>query len=279
MAFSFDEAEYADDGESVGANAVDEAMASFDEATDEEDDALEEDVESRLEAAVYYKTLLRGELFAGASTAAGRIVTKRVRDFVRTELRKLLGLERTEEPQQAAQVFTPDEVQALKVVAGRVLSKTSVSEGPQLRTVEVAPAAPKAPQLQPRVVGAATPEKPKAPKPKAPAFVVPPKSGKKPAPKKQGKRLLEEARTENDETIQVTQGPNGRITREYINADGKTVLQQDLTPQVRPAGAIPMPSPDHMAFITEQQATQTVAAQTASLGVLGASLVQTVLKT
>jgi len=272
MPYSFDESEYED---STASAFVGETFADDNEEGYLDEDRLEEDVESRLEAAVYLKTLLKGELFLGDRTAAARIVTKKVRDFVRTELRQLLGLEAPK--QEASDVFTLEEVRALKAVAGKVLHK---APEPQLQTRQVAeaPAEPAGPVLRARSVAA--PTRPAAPVAKPVAKqrpqareVQPPKRGR-PA-----RKVVEEKETEDGHRIVSSKSSDGSLIREYFDKEGNKLSERNITPQVRPPGAIPMPSQQHMTLITEQQASATVHAQTQSLGALGGQLVQKVLQT
>lgn len=277
MAYSFSESEFegVDDEDSLDAHASN-VVESLEEDDDLDDDQLESDVESRLEAAVYLKTLLSGDLFVGDRSAAARIVTKRVRDFVRGELRQLLGLETQSRTSVEAQ-FSTEEVAALKAIAGRVLHRPPVASEPQLRKPELV-LTPSAPVLRPRQVSQQAPAAP--PRKAEPAPTKTQKQRPKPATKakSQRPRVLDQKETTDGHQITSSRDASGRVKREYFDANGKKLSERDMTPQVRPQTAIPMPSAEHLGFLTEQQSAATVNAQTQNLGVLGTQLVSSLLK-
>lgn len=254
MSYNFDD--HSEDEQNENVTAVLDAL----DDDEIDDDQLEEDVETRLEAAVYLKSLLKGDLFMGDNSAAARIVTRLVRDFVRTKIKHLLGMEQEKIAEAAAPFpFSPEEVAALKMIVTKVIHRPQMSSEPQLRTVErtTLPTAPtvvsrqvsEPPLRQPK------PEAPKAPKAKPKA--TPPAPAAKKQPRKA--KVLEEATTEKGERIVKTQKENGRIVREYFDASGTKTGEQDLTPQVRPPGVSSGPQGEaayHLAFAQATAATQ-----------------------
>lgn len=215
---------------------------------DEEDEELEdlgEDVERRLEVAGLYKTLLQGGLFQ-ESTPSAKMVEKRIRSFVKAELKALIGLG---EPMRLAQApdFSPDEIEALRAIAAKVLGKGPLP--PALRPRPIPAPVQVAPKTAPKPAPKPTSKKPQ-PKPTA-------KMTDK-TPKKTQDKVLAQAQTENGEVVrEVRKG--GRLIRQYYDSKGTLVKENDITPQVKPKGGHPFPStPQALAAVMEQQAIASV---------------------
>lgn len=78
-----------------------------------DDQPLMEDVEQRLEIAMYYRTLLAGSFFDSVSVA-GEIVEKELKEFVRTRLRNLMGISTITSTGEISSPFNSDEIETLK---------------------------------------------------------------------------------------------------------------------------------------------------------------------
>ena len=202
------------------------------ETTDEQ--AMAE-VEFRLELAQYYRLVLSMDSFFNDSTGpAASVVDKEIRDFVRTRMSKLVGVEGND----TDGMFTPAEITALKslaspavfgaltAIAAKVTKKPSLAES----TPE-----PVAPTLKKAVV----PAKPSLRKVSAKS-VVP----TTPVPTVQ----------HTPQPVVTTEKVGGvkRISKTVMapmvdQSTGKTVEKEvsvDLTPQARPTGKIqPIPFP------------------------------------
>lgn len=231
MSFNLEEFESVPD--SPTDQRVDSLLENLDSGDSQvEDEKLDEDVELRLEVASLYRLLLRGDLFADTSNSqAAAMVERHVRAFVKSQLKILLGIGSAQAAAPVAEVksqFSDDEVTALKAVAAKITGKPAIltqpaKAQPSLKKTEV----PKEARVEPRKLA---PVDNRAAKPQ-------PKAGKPEAPKKKP----------------------GRVIKEYVNDRGEVVERMDATPQVQVPGMIPMPSPQHMAAIQEQQAIASVA--------------------
>lgn len=270
MAFSWEESEYADVDDEVSGNETDARADAVVSAIDNDDlDDLDdqlEDVEKRLEVASLYRLLLKDRLFDLESPAA-RQVENRIRRFVKTELKVLLGLQA---PANAVKLpFTEDQLSALIHLADKVLGRSSAEAAPSstnnaVRRVESAPPAQAVRQVrQPAPVVRQQPVAPKRPAPTpAPRQASPAPAA--PGPKRRNKApvvVKEQQISADSRDTAVTQiETNGRTTREYKDAEGRSMGKRDMTPQVRPSTALAMPTPDQMHSITSQQAMQSVMA-------------------
>jgi hypothetical protein len=88
------------------------------------------DVELRLEEANCYKALLRNPLFDSSAGAIARRVERKIREYIRTELKILLGLETAKVMAPKPSDFSEDEIKALKMLSSRILNKPIVQEKP-----------------------------------------------------------------------------------------------------------------------------------------------------
>jgi hypothetical protein len=139
-------------------------------------DELDE-VERRLEKAHFYRMLLKHQLISSDSNEAIEVENE-IQDFVRERLSVLLGIK--PEPIHAnievQAMFNPDEVEALRAVAAKVLNRPTI--------VQAQAAAPKpAPTIKPlENKPAPAPVRPAQPVAEAPRPVAPP-----PEPVKRGR--------------------------------------------------------------------------------------------
>lgn len=223
-------------------------VASIDQEVDlDELDEQLEDVELRLEVATLYRALLKDRLFT-EQTEASRAVEARVRSFVKGELKTLLGLQAPKKEQP--QLFSPEEIEALKAIAGKVLSKPSqpapavaVRPEPTVKTVVSAPK----PTLRPKEV-----KKPIKTKAEA-AVAAKPEAKKAPA----GPKVVKETTTKTGEKLVVTQ-KNGRLIQEKFSAEGEKLDERDVTPQIASPMTLPTPTGHALTLLTEQYAAKSV---------------------
>jgi hypothetical protein len=263
MTFFSDE-EFGEEHAEAANAALDELTAPpapqvDEDAEDAEIEDLGEDVERRLEVASLFKTLLQGRLF-DESTNAAKFVEKRVKAFVKSELKALIGMGQPMRPTVEAD-FSAEEVGALKAVAAKVLNKGAVP---------AAPAAPVAPQLRSRPIPStptvaprpATPTS-KAPPPKPAAKPAPAKPAAKPTqapPSSKKTAVVSEYVTEEGERVRDLRRA-GRLIKQYFNKEGKLIKEKDVTPQARPRNGIPPPTPQALQAISHQQAVASVSAR------------------
>lgn len=261
-------ADRVDEPKAVSAQRYQEEEPEEDE--EEIDKKLMQDVDSRLEIAGLYRQFLSGSLFDENSVAAN-VVQRRIRSFVKSELEELVGLgsKRPDSKRGSTplDVFSENEVKALKALAAKVLKidgKPS-PEGPQLRKIQTQPA-PEPPKLvKASVTPPAAAVKPAPPqeKPKAPA--------KKPSSfqarrQAQPDELIEEAEDPETGARYKIERKNGRIIKKFFDKNGRPMLRagdrkpivQDLTPQVRPTSAIPMPGQRGIEAAMENMANASV---------------------
>lgn len=134
-----DEKEYYNPfGETPAFTPVQEEQDSADSVIDELDEADQEaeemadlsDVELRLEEANCFKALLNNPLFGEPCSPIAKKVENRVRSFIRTELKSLLGLEAPEVKTSYKSPFSQSEETALKMLAARVLAKEEQASAP-----------------------------------------------------------------------------------------------------------------------------------------------------
>ena len=257
-------------------DAVDEVLSSVedssetDEAREDAEDVALSEVEARIEVVSLYKLLLTGSFFEVDSSAA-RIVTKRLRKFVREEVETLLGMRSTTEAPGARLPFTPHQIEVLGRIADKVLQKDGIvpppapvllsrseSVTPQQALVSKAepPSLAKRPAAAPTAKPRAAAAPAAAPK-RAPATPKRVRQPSAPTIKEVTTKDIPEAQKifRKDSTA-----ANGRLIQEYVDAQGKSLGEKDATPQVRPPDAIPMPPPSAMFAITQTQAMQSLAA-------------------
>jgi hypothetical protein len=273
MSFSFDENEFGEVQERQ--DAADAALQSLEQPQDEqfEEDPELSDVDLRLATADYYRAILRHDFFDinEESPKAAGIVDREIRVFIRERLEVLLGLRDPRVPEVVSQ-FEPDEVQALKILASKVLKKPAlVADEPVVRKMP-APA-PSKPQTQ---VSRAKPQARKVPAP-APAPSTKPKTTPKPAataePKpatiaksapvaakptpKQDAEVQTFISAETRQQVTLVEGEvieeKGRkyvVTRNELG----TLYKRDITGQVIPPNRLPPMSAQQMSVVSAQMA-------------------------
>jgi outer membrane biosynthesis protein TonB len=292
--FSFDDGEFAD---GPGADdAADEALASIEESPAAEEVESSEDpelmdVDLRLETADYYRAILKHEFFETESQAA-QIVDREIRTFIRERLEVLLGLRAPRQSEQVIELpFEEDEIQALKLLASKVLKKpTLVNEAPAVKKM-AAPAPAPRPEVKPAM-------KPKPQAKKVPAPVSKPKTAKpvapkaKPAPAPLAKAQPQEpkapksvgAPSQSSKAKVVDKSFDGGETQTFINLKGEqvtltegeiieesgrrylvarngegTLYRRDITGQVTPPNRLPPMSEQQMSIMSAQFAEQQLA--------------------
>jgi hypothetical protein len=140
-------------------DVIDEIEAESEELSDMSD------VEIRLEEANCFKALLNNSLFEEPMSPIAEKVEKRIRDFIRKELKVLLGLSTPPTPvkQVVSSQFSVEEEKILKGLAAKVLSR-EVQSGRQEPVVAPAPLKPAV--VQEPSVNKASMSKPKEAEPK-----------------------------------------------------------------------------------------------------------------
>ena len=131
------------------AGQVEEILNVVDENDGSGDEVLPQDlsdVELRLEEANCYKALLRNPLFDTGAGSIARKVEHKVREYIRQELKLLLGLE-LPKPVIVKDQFDNEELKVLKMLAAKVLNKAPTQEKKELvvnkAQVEPLPAPPR----------------------------------------------------------------------------------------------------------------------------------------
>ncbi len=119
---SLDNDEYTDEDRYGVQDVIDEINepSAPEEKEDEEDLGDLSDVEIRLEEANCLKALLNNSLFEEPLSPIAKRVERRIRAFIHTELKVLLGIKVVKEE---VKLFTDNELDVLKALAGKVLSK------------------------------------------------------------------------------------------------------------------------------------------------------------
>lgn len=231
--FNFDEqSDEFDTGENE--QPVDQAQEVINDL-EQENEQLDEDlteVESRLEVASYYSCLLKDSLFGQDTSNASRIVTHRIKKFVREELSELVGLTQPKALHPAQPLFTDGEIAALKALAAKVMGKPAIIEsapkrGPQLNTVSVPQKVLPTINSKPPVIPTVTPK------------TIPPQS-------KQQPKIVKRQQGKGKRFVEI---PHPMIPGETI--------KKDVSSQIQPMGAIrplPMPQGQMMTQALEQQA-------------------------
>lgn len=202
------------------------------EVTDEQ--AMAE-VEFRLELAQYYRLVLSMDSFFSDSTGpAASVVDKEIRDFVRTRMSKLVGVEGND----TDGMFTPAEITALKSLASpAVFGALTAIAAKVTRKPSLAESTPE--PVAPTLKKATVPTKPSLRKVSAKAVIsstpTPPATPAKPVA----------ATAEKVDGVKRV----GKVVMAPMvdQSTGKTVEKEvvvDLTPQARPTGSIqPIPFP------------------------------------
>jgi hypothetical protein len=181
------------------------------------------DVEIRLEEANCYKALLRNPLFDVGAGPIARKVEHKVREYIRLELKLLLGLEQPKPQVVVKDQFEPEELKVLKMLAAKVLNKSPVVEKRELVVNKA--------QLEPLPVA------PKQTKP-----VSSPTVGVVPPVVKKGRPPQAKSKPVGENEVPKLEGPT---KKEKLIIKGKLVevdIPLQNQKQVRPMGAIqPLP--------------------------------------
>ena len=279
-------------GDTEDDGPIDEAVDRVIEDLDDEeiDDELRE-AEARLSKAAYYKAIVRGGVIEEDGSRESTEINAEARLWARQMMVRLLKGGVADAPAAAVEsVFTPNEVRALKLVAGKLLaSQGEKAVDPVVKRVQIQPAPVRGPQVkvQPATHGAARPKtKPKAP---TPPPTPPPKASRQapatpqpPAPKRV-KRARADAQGnvnydvfENDEVFKDVDGQLYKMIP-HPSEDNYRVKRKVST-QVHAADgdARPMPTPQEMEQISAMQSAQTIdAGASASASLPGGELAGT----
>lgn len=224
---------------------------------DDEDDLQLEDVDRRIEVANLYRALLKGGGLFDQSSSASKIVEKRIGNFVKTELRILLGMDKPPQPTAVAPpLFSPDEVDILKSIAAKLTVR--VNNPAEAKPVNAQPA----PTPVLRKTQLPPPKQTIAKSPTPPAKVVARPSTPKPAPPVVKPKAKEHVAAKDGTILKEEDGKRtvkkgGRIIKQILDDSGQVTSERDVTPQVRPADAIQPLSASELEMVYHRQAMQT----------------------
>lgn len=258
-------------------------LAYRDTPYEEEEDPDFAEVEQRFQTAQYYKLLLKESLFSDDSAAAQQVEGE-LRQFIRTRIKVLLGLEGVRvNVVERDPVFSADEILALKELASRLLGGAYAPEpakapsGPVEQSKgetppQTPPATPKRPGPKPGAKYA--PRKPSLRKVEVPQELQ--DTNAAPAVKPQAKSTAKSSKATDTSAIEeLGTNPknnarrvkqNGRILEEAIDPeDGAVLLNdegmviwKDITPPAAPGdGFIPMPANNAFEALGMQDAMAT----------------------
>lgn len=245
------------------------------EVSEEDFDASLGAIQERIKVANYLQLLLEAPLFGEDESNEAAFVLARVRTLLRQEAEVVLGIRSSRQAPEGT--FSPDEVQALKTLAARVLQPKAPA--PAVQPVQQQPPKPiPVPQksVQPKVQPIVTPAtqaqqaaKPKASIPKAQPKPTPRQIPQQPQrqpqaqqqPPQQQRRPVPVGPVPHERIPGIERTANNRLQRTLALPDQNIVIVQDLTPQTFPSNRLPMPSNGQMEMITQQQAMATVQAQ------------------
>lgn len=272
-------------------------------------DAFDEqmsEAERRLHKATLYRQFVTGRVFEGADDPLTREVESEFRAFARHQLGVLLGVGGDA---SFGSQFTADEVKVLKQIADKVFqnARGRSAEPPKQRRQPPPPRPaeqprpPSRPQLRPRPLPEGVrPQQERPPvqqKPKPPQKPQQSPQPTKPAPQQKLSRIPQDdevvqlnGKTYKAKWLQMTPGEYGAAAEQQLSKlpQGKTtvlpngiriirtegdefykIIMRDLTTQVRPTNAVPMPvDPGQMAAITAMksaEAAQSISASTNNL--------------
>jgi hypothetical protein len=233
----------------------------YEEAETQEGDEEFGEAERRLSLARYYQQLTKGGLIDEDSEEA-RQVDSEVRAFARERMNVLIGLAAEKAPETAELPFSEDQVGVLQQWADHMIER---AKQPAIRPM--APPPPMKPQVTgPRIKPVAAPPKRKTTKlvgkkPEKPKKTEAPHAGAAdlgavPTPEEQpdySQIPTGEVFEENGRKYKMVDVP-GRIDD---NGQQKRA-KMDVSEQVRPPNAIPMPRREHMPYVTAQHAAETI---------------------
>ncbi len=239
------------------------AQAVVDSLDDDEIDEELSEAEKRLAKAAYYKAIVRGGVIEDDGTSQATEVNAEAKVWARQMMGKLLGLASAQPAPVAVSQFTPNEVTALKKLAGFALAKMGeLPSEPVVKQVQ-APAAPQVRKVQAQ-------QQPR--KPQAPAAAAPKAPPSKPSPGAAGKKPIKVTKAadgtadyENTPSMQVFKDVDGQLYKFVDNPNfdpdrkgSKPRTKIKVTNQVRSARALPTPNKMQMEAITASQSMETV---------------------
>lgn len=253
--FDFD-AEYGGDEEiddqPAGSAEADRIVANLThpETVDEADDSYMEDVDQRIEVAIAYRQLLKGDLFE-VDTKETQIVQAEVRRFVRARAKELVGLAGPGPGPVAPPVvlplpFSPEEITALKLLAQRLMASPTALKAPEPEKKE--PKLRKASAPEPKQAISQVPAtSPAPPRTAAPAAA---------APKRRGVQKKQVVNPDTGELVTITkvqrQNPAGRLP--WPSPQQMTILTAQAAMSVTPAAAVNIERPDRTGSSSETTA-------------------------
>lgn len=237
--------------------------------TEEDVDEQMSEVEKRLEMAQYYRLLLSDSLFdSPSSPEVAERVESEIRDFVRSRMSVLVGV--GTEQKKSPQLMTDDEAKLLREIANpeviRVIKELAAKllKKPSIMDFKPKPVAAEEPKPQPKVNKEPTLRR------------VPPRPGARqgnraaPPPSAQAQQPIV---IEGDQEVPVAKpGQRQRkVFRKIVTEDGK-VIKQDVTPQAKPVGVQPIPTPRTKEQISLAMATASATHGQVAVSTLGKKL-------
>lgn len=212
------------------------------------------EAERRFARAQYYQALLKEQLFQDDNSQTATEVVTEIRGFIRSRLAVLLGIQ--QERSQVADVFSAEEVKALKQVAARVLKKPDIVQAPAVPTLKQvqAPAGPAVKASRGPAVKAAAP----AAEPKSLPKKGPTRTGEF-LEIKEGEVTRRYEKVIGDKQGEYYIGPNGGKFIVATNDAGQSYMRS-VGRQARPVGVQPLPpmTTTMMANLAAQQVDQTM---------------------
>lgn len=223
------------------------------------------EVEARLEMAQYYRLLLQNELFGDkADPEIASRVENEVRDFVRTRMSVLVGVGAQPKKSQLVlsddemlvlrELATPEIVKTLKALVSKLLKKPSIMD-PRPKPA----ATPSEPTLQPVSVRGPSLRK------------VNPRQSMRPSSSQQDQEVVDLNVAEQRPRPPVKGQRQKRLVRTITTEDGKT-FKQDVTPQAKPVGIQPLPTPRTKDQIEQQMAMVSAAHERTAMRTLDKKL-------
>jgi hypothetical protein len=210
------------------AEQVDEILDVVNQNAEEELVPDLSDVELRFEEASCYKALLRNPLFESGAGPIARKVEQKIQNYIKQELKILLGIDVPKPVVQRESQFVDEEVKVLKMLVSKVLNKPP--QPTEKRELVVNRAHVESPVIEPKLVQTVSPEvKP-----------VLPRRGRPPAKPKDGIERKKEKLLIRGKLVEVE------------------VPVKDPG-QVRPTGARPLPTltPDQAVMHTQSVVSTT----------------------
>lgn len=211
--------------------AVSNVVQGLVDYSEEEIDDQLSDVEKRLEIAAHFRLLLRDHLFAEPVSEAGLIVENLVRTFIKKKLKVLLGIEEAAPKAKVSDTLTPNQIEALRLVADKVLSQQGRSSDDEQQVQEQ-----KQPQIKKAPARSSTPEPALKSKPRA--------REQRPAPRRESSPpippSIAQPTTDMSDPDVIVKGGK-RYRREISPETGKEYLK-DISEPVKSARRIPQPA-------------------------------------